>query len=125
MDEATQASWEAGAFAKCLRDAAAAKAAQAVSARALWESVFSVADVWFDPVGDPHRPAEHEAFRNIFRTCRGAAARWAAWQNSVDREVYRDQLAELAAVVREAKKPVQLALWPMPNKKAGGAVATR
>lgn len=120
MDEVTQAAWEAGPYAKCLRDAAAARAAQSKTAAQLWHECFNEPLRWLDPDGERDRPTETEAIHNVFWACRGASTRWDEWVEARDRVLYSAELTELAEVVethrREAPpRQMPLPLWPQPG----------
>jgi hypothetical protein len=114
MDEATAAAWEAGAYARCRRDARAANAQQAASAAALWDATFNNPELWLDAEDDAGRqvrPTEQLALRNIFNTCTGAKTVWARWLDERDADLYGTQLATLADVVADHRaRPVQLPL---------------
>lgn len=114
MDEATAAAWEAGAYARCLRDARAANAQQAANAAALWASVFNNPELWLDAEDDAGRqvrPTEQAALRNVFNGCTGAKTVWNRWLDERDADLYGTQLATLADVVADHRaRPVQLPL---------------
>jgi hypothetical protein len=114
MDEATAAAWEAGAYARCLRDAQAARAQQAADAAALWQAVFNNPELWLDAEDDAGRqvrPTEAEALKRVFNTCTGAKTVWARWLDARDAALYGTELATLADVVADHRaRPVQLPL---------------
>jgi hypothetical protein len=98
MDESTAAAWEAGAYARCLRDARAANAQQAASAAALWNATFNNPELWLDAeddAGRQYRPTEYEALKRVFNACTGAKTVWARWLDERDAEVYGTTLETL------------------------------
>ncbi len=90
--------WENSIFAKILKDAAAAVAAQTVSARQLWADVFGDASTWLDTdaVDQLVRPTEHAAIRNVFWQARNAQSIWTDWLNARDAALYGTETAILA-----------------------------
>lgn len=116
MDEQTAIAWEAGAYARCLRDAAAAVALHTLSAAELWNSVFNNPELWLDAeddAGRQYRPTEYEAIKRVFNGCTGAKTVWARWLDARDADLYGTQLATLADVVADHRaRPAQLPLPP-------------
>ena len=106
MDDATLDAWNRGAYAKCLRDAQAAREAMADNARLLWASVFGAAETWFDPepIDYRTRPTECEAISGIFWQARGASNLWAEWQQARELVLYGDDLDALAMAVESLRE---------------------
>jgi hypothetical protein len=123
MDEATQAAWEAGAYARCLRDARAANAQQAASAAALWNATFNNPELWLDAeddAGRQYRPTEYEALKRVFNACTGAKTVWARWLDERDADLYGTQLATI-----ESNLPYAAAMTAEEERKAAAKAARK
>lgn len=103
MDAATQAAWDAGPYAKCLRDAKAANEALAAASQArLWDDP----EYWFEPHDTTERlsrPTEYTALRRVFFACSGASQRWASWLTRQEMARYSGELAALQETVMSYK----------------------
>lgn len=92
--------YENGLYAKIRREAAAAVAAQTLSAMELWETIFNDASLWFEPDADRiHRPTEYEALRNVCGMARGARTLYEEWERLKTAELFGEELGTLAANV--------------------------